>query len=94
MSKNTGNTTLKRRRRARDPMHEFDRLPRELRQWMSTAMLPWGAGSARKAYQRAVTRTGDPMLALKELDAIQDRLIRKDAGQVWGAQHPAAHITR
>lgn len=69
-------------------MADFDRLPLELRQWMATAKLPWRAGSVEKTYQRAIKRTGDPQKALRELDQVQDRLIARDALQVWGEFHP------
>ena len=71
-------------------MREFDRLPAEVRQWLSSAILPWGAASVRRAYAKAMARTGDVSLALQELEAVQSRLVCKDAKSVWGADHPAA----
>ena len=42
---NAGQTSLKRRPRATDPMREFDGLPQELRSWVARADLPWRPGS-------------------------------------------------
>ena len=90
MSANQGDTSLKCRRRSASPMGEYDRLPAELRAWLSTAVLPWGPRSVRRAYDRAVARTRDKTLALEELDRIQDRLVARDAGKIWGKEHPSA----
>lgn len=72
-------------------MRDFDGLPQELRVWVAQAMLPWSAASVRKAYAKAVARTGDKTLALKELDMLQRSLVAKDAARVWDAGHPAAN---
>ncbi|MEM1313419.1 MAG: DUF6525 family protein [Pseudomonadota bacterium] len=88
MRGNRGATSLRRRRGARDPMREFDRLPAELRAWLAGALLPWGPRSARRAYERAVARTGDRARALEELDRLQARLIARDVAAVWDGEHP------
>ncbi|MEM8570045.1 MAG: DUF6525 family protein [Pseudomonadota bacterium] len=90
MPGNRGTTSLKRKRRAGDPMQEFDRLPSELRIWLSTAILPWRARSVQRAFEKALARTGDRALALRELDRLQDQLIAKDAMTIWGRAHPYA----
>ena len=90
MPGNRGVTTLKCKRRRANPMQEFDRLPAELRAWMSQAVLPWRAGSVRRAFDQALARTGDTRRALQELDALQARLVAKDAQRVWGTAHPTA----
>lgn len=91
MAGNRGQTSLKSKRRSTNPMQEFDRLPADLRAWVALADLPWRAKSVKQAFDRAVTRTGDTRLALMELDALQARLIAKDARAVWGQSHPSAH---
>ncbi|MEO0486486.1 MAG: DUF6525 family protein [Pseudomonadota bacterium] len=78
MRRNLGQSTLRRRRKAGDPMQEYDRLPPELRRWLSMAVLPWRAASVRRCYERAYARTGDAALALQELDAIEARRLAKD----------------
>ena len=85
---NRGRTTLKRRRRDGRGMEEFDRLPAELRTWLASAALPWRPQSVKRAFAKAYARTGDRQSALRELDAMQRRLIAKDARKVWGADHP------
>ena len=90
MPRNLGDTRLKRPQRRASAMQEFDRLPPDLRQWLSAANLPWSARSAQRAYAKALKRCRDSEAALRELDALQDRLIAKDAARVWGADHPAS----
>lgn len=89
---NRGSTSLKRKHRAGNPMEEYDRLPPELRIWLSSAALPWRAGSVKRAFGKALERTGDKDLALRELDAIEARLIAKDVLRVWGENHPAQDV--
>ena len=88
MPRNQGKTSLKRRYTRGNPMRDYDRLPPELRVWLSQAVLPWRAGSVQKAYDRAMARTGDPKRAMAALDALQDSLIAKDAANVWGEDYP------
>ncbi|MCH2078517.1 MAG: DUF6525 family protein [Rhodobacteraceae bacterium] len=73
-------------------MRDFDRLPADLRHWVAGAMLPWRAATVQTAYEKAMARTGDSKRALEELDALQARLVAKDAGRIWGEAYPAAKI--
>lgn len=90
MHGNRGQTSLKTKRRAANPMQDFDRLPPELRAWMAEAVLPWRAASVQRAYVKALARVKDPQKALRELDRIQSGMVAKDAVRVWGADHPVA----
>lgn len=90
MPHNQGATTLRRKRRAANPMRDYDALPKELREWIAGAVLPWRARSVQLAYGRAFARTGDTGLALAELDRVQAALVARDAGRIWGRSHPAA----
>lgn len=90
MAANLGSTALPRSRRACDPMTEHDRLPAPLRAWLSAAALPWSAKSARRAYDKALKKTGAAHRALAELSRIEARQIARDAAAVWGEGHPAA----
>ncbi|MEM1388141.1 MAG: DUF6525 family protein [Pseudomonadota bacterium] len=90
MPSNRGATSLKRARRTRNPMSEFDRLPQHLRRWVSFAILPWRAQSVQQAYDRALARTGSPEEALAALDRLQAGLVARDAGRIWGSAHPTA----
>ncbi len=88
---NLGATSLRRKPRDGDPMRAYDRLPPELRCWLSAAALPWSPASARRAYATAMARTGgDPAGALAQLDRLQRRLIARDAPRIWGPDHPDA----
>ena len=91
MPNNKGRTTLKRKKRAGNPMAEYDQLPQILRQWVAEGMLPWRAKSVQSAYEKALVRTGDEREALKELNALQMTLVAKDAARIWGADHPHAN---
>ena len=90
MPRNLGHTSLKRKRRQNDPMRDFDRLPPELRAWLSTAALPWAARSVQRAYDKAIAETSDTDAALQALDALELRLITRDAESIWGSNHPDA----
>lgn len=94
MSQNL-NSSLRRKKKHRDPMRCYDELPCELRQWLSLALLPWSPRSALKAYQKALRTKGSSEGALAELDKKQIRLLEKDCAIIWGEQYPrlsqAAH---
>ncbi|GAB5446264.1 DUF6525 family protein [Gymnodinialimonas sp.] len=79
MSGNLGQTRLRKRRRAEDPMREYDRLPPILRSWLAEAALPWRTRSVRRAYERALSKSGDPEDALAELERLQAQRLAKDA---------------
>lgn len=53
---NRGDTGLRNRLRKGDPMQAFDRLPRELRQWMAGAHLPWSPRSCDRIWRKAASR--------------------------------------
>ncbi|MEL6916036.1 MAG: DUF6525 family protein [Pseudomonadota bacterium] len=81
--------TLLRCRPSRHPMQDFDQLPPELRRWVARADLPWSVATVKKAFNRALRRTGSVALALEELDKRQRAKLAEDAVQVWGEGHPA-----
>lgn len=49
-------------------MRKIDRLPPVLRAWLANAAMPWGPRLAKRAYNLALVRFGDPQKALSELD--------------------------
>ncbi len=53
MNRNIGETNLRVRRSSLDPMRSYDALPKQLRQWLAQAALPWSPASARKIWNRA-----------------------------------------
>lgn len=89
MRGNRGKTSLKLKRRYEDQMREYDRLPAELRAWLATAALPWRPRSVQRAFDKALAETGDRAFALSRLNALQGRLVARDAAAVWGPDHPA-----
>ena len=77
MKRNLGETKLKKKRRSSNPMSEFDRMPKTLRDWLNTAALPWRPVSVHRAYQKALIKTGDQQSALEYLNVLQkERLFR------------------
>lgn len=83
------NTRLKRRRRAQPPMTAYDRLPPELRAWLSEAALPWSPQSALKLWKRYMSESqGCAEAALERLQLAERHSLRRDAPKVWGAEYP------
>ncbi len=78
MPRNLGQTKLRKRRRAEDPMREFDRLPPVLRIWTSQAALPWRPRSVLRAYKKALVQTGDQGRALEELGRLEALQLAKE----------------
>ncbi len=92
MTRNLGETTLRRRPREGDPMREFDQLSPELRAWLARAVLPWRPRSVKRAFDKVLAQTQDRARALAELDRLQAPRVAKDACGVWGADHPSAEL--
>ena len=78
MKNNLGKTKLPMRHRRSDSLKDFDRLPRQLREWLRNAILPWSPKSVRRVYHRAFSNTGNIDTALAELERIQERQLAKD----------------
>lgn len=64
MKRNLGQSSLRRKRRAGDPMDTFDGLPQPVRQWITQAALPWSPASVRRIWSksRAKGLSGDEAL--------------------------------
>ena len=77
MKNNLGTTKIKTKRRPTGNLHEFDSLPKNLRKWIRNAVLPWRPLSVKRAYNRALSHTGDPSMALRELDKLQEYRLAK-----------------
>ncbi len=83
-------TTLRGRVRAR-PMDRFDRLPPDLRRWLSQAVLPWSPHSALRLWQRLMRETGgDLAVMLARLDQAEQRLLLRDQPGIWGGARAQA----
>ncbi|WP_225026235.1 DUF6525 family protein [Xinfangfangia pollutisoli] len=78
------------RARAGDPMRDHDALPPALRQWAAQAALPWSARSLRRAWTRALARTGCPDAALHRLAAAETATLARETARVWGPGYPRA----
>ncbi|MTH78500.1 hypothetical protein GL286_12240 [Paracoccus aestuariivivens] len=78
-----------RKRRNAAPMDSFDRLPKELRQWLAQAALPWSPRSVRRIWHEA-TRCGGAGFAdaLARLAAAERRALRRDSRDIWGQDYP------
>lgn len=76
-------------RRRAGSMRAHDALPPPLRAWLCAAALPWSPRSALKLWTRALAETGDPAEARAHLDRAEARTLARDAGRVWGQDHPA-----
>lgn len=83
-------TSLRGRARPR-PMERFDRLPPDLRIWLSQAVLPWSPHSALRLWTRLRRETGgDLARMLERLNQAEQRLISRDAPVIWGGPRQAA----
>ena len=76
--KNLGDTKLRKHRRTSDPMKEFDRMPKLLREWLSGAALPWAPKSVYRAYKKALKKNGNSKIALQYLDNLQQKRLSAD----------------
>lgn len=71
-------SSLPGRRRKGSAMQAYDALPPELRQWMSTAALPWSPASVRRIWVKA-GGAKDPQRALSRLSEVEAATLRKDS---------------
>ena len=78
MSRNLGQSTLRRKRRSGDPMPAYDGLPAPLRQWLSAAALPWSPTSARRLWFKLRSKglTQEEMVA--SLSEVEARTLARD----------------
>lgn len=82
-------SSLKARKRAANPMQEFDGLPLALRRWLQEAALPWSAPSAKRAWRNALKRAGGcEKRAMHHMARLETQSLQKDAPNVWGAHYP------
>lgn len=78
MSRNLGESSLRRKRRAGNPMAAFDGLPPPLRQWLSEAALPWSPESARRIWSRSRAKGLSPEETLLSLSQAEARTLARD----------------
>ena len=78
MSRNLGQSSLRRKRRSGDPMPAYGGLPALLRQWLSAAALPWSPTSARRLWFKLRSKglTQEEMVA--SLSEVEARTLARD----------------
>ena len=76
--RNTGQSSLRRKRRGGDVMRAYDALPGPLRRWLSEARLPWSPQSVRRIWVRSIKAGKSPEEALQRLDDLERRNLQRD----------------
>jgi hypothetical protein len=78
MSRNLGQSTLRRKRRSGDPMPAYDGLPPPLRQWLSAAALPWSPTSARRLWFKLRSKGLTQEEMIVSLSEVEARTLARD----------------
>lgn len=78
MSRNLGQCSLRRKRRAGDPMATYDSLPIPLRRWLSNAALPWSPASVRRVWKKSMAKGLSKEEALNALNQAEAKALAKD----------------
>ena len=78
MSRNLGQSSLRRKRRGGDPMVAYDGLPAPLRQWLSEAALPWSPASVRRIWSKSKAKGMTPEETLLSLNQAEARTLARD----------------
>lgn len=78
MSRNLGQSSLRRKRRAGDPMETFDGLPAPVRQWVAQAALPWSPASVRRIWVKSLADGLSDDEALLSLAQAEARTLARD----------------
>ena len=78
MNRNLGQSSMRRNRRASDPMAAYDGLPPPLRQWLSEAALPWSPKSVRQIWSKSRAKGLTPEETLRRLTQAEVRALDRD----------------
>lgn len=78
MRRNLGQTSLRRKPRAGDPMAAFDRLPEPVRQWVAQAALPWSPTSVQRIWSKSRAKGLSDEEALLLLAQAEARTLARD----------------
>ncbi len=78
MTRNLGQSSLRRKRRSGDPMQTFDGLPAPVRQWVAQAALPWSPASVRRIWTRSRAKGLSAEEALQSLSHAEARTLARD----------------
>ena len=83
MTNNLGATTLKKQRRAADPMMTYDLLPEPLRSWLAEAALPWSPKSCKRIWDKARTNGLSVDHTIVVLTEVERKNLSQDKHYVW-----------
>ncbi|APX10895.1 DUF6525 family protein [Tateyamaria omphalii] len=78
MSRNLGQSSLRRKRRSSDPMAAYDALPTPLRRWLAQAVLPWSPTSARRIWTKSLAKGRTAEETLVSLSQAEARTLARD----------------
>ena len=68
-------------------MAAYDRLPPDLRVWLSYAALPWSPRSALRAWQSAIKSNGDDKAAARlYLSQLEQKRLSQEAEKIWSVE--------
>jgi hypothetical protein len=83
--KNNARTSLRRRKRTGNPMADYDRLPSDLRGWLSQAALPWSPRSVLRVWRSAMkTYENDQEAVHLYMSQLEAKKLKKEAKKIWG----------
>ncbi|MEM6594905.1 MAG: DUF6525 family protein [Pseudomonadota bacterium] len=78
MSRNLGQSSLRRKRRGGNPMEAFDGLPAPARQWVAQAALPWSPASVRRIWSRSQALGLSADDTIRSLNNAEARTLARD----------------
>lgn len=78
MTRNLGQSSLRRKRRQGDPMAAYDALPAPFRKWLSEAALPWSPASVRRIWFKSKAKGLTPEETLLTLAQAEERTLARD----------------
>lgn len=78
MNSNLGSSSLRKKRRANDPMKAFDSLPEPLRRWLAQAALPWSPVSAQRIWAKYCGRGLSEQEVTAALDRAEAKMLERD----------------
>jgi hypothetical protein len=85
--KSNARTSLRRKKRTGNPMADYDRLPSDLRGWLSQAALPWSPRSVFRVWRSAMkTYENDREAVYLYMSELEAKKLKKEAKKIWGLE--------